>query len=313
MFHWILGPIYGNEVLEELSDNHLLIFNLPTSNEDEKFIGAELKILTLLDVNAESNRGMCARKFYFQQYFMTKYFHYIGVKKILKVSVYDDGIKEPFHYQETQIHHVNNTWVTFDVTAPVSQIFQTSSKSKVLKITISVCAFFPSVTKNLRLSLMPVQEDFEHDYPVLLLSYSSIKGDVEGKKKSSKVDKNRNKRSLEDDYEEETNKLWDDEFSNKKTPLKKARKSRNTCRRKPLYINFSEINYDVWIVQPSGYDVRMDFVFVELTDLILMTEPRKVLIVFSLHLGVPMSRKVLLSSRGTSEPDQARHRPGSPP
>ncbi|XP_018566329.1 bone morphogenetic protein 10-like [Anoplophora glabripennis] len=227
------GPIYGNEILEELSDNHLLIFDLPTTNDDEKFIRAELKILTLLDVNTDDEKG---------------------VRKILKVSVYDDQIKKLFHHQETQIHHVNNTWVSFDVTAPVNKIYQTNSKSKVLKIVISICAFFPSITKNLKLSLMPIQEDFEHDYPVLLLSYSSMKEGTDSNKKLLNIKKNRKKRSLEDDYEEETNRLWDDEFSNKRVPVKKVRKSRNTCRRKPLYIDFSEINYDVWIVQPSGYD-----------------------------------------------------------
>lgn len=179
------------------------------------------------------------------------------------MSVYDDQVNKPVHHQETQIHHVNNTWVTFDVTGPVTEIFRAASKSKVLKIIISVCAFYPSVTKNLRLSLMPIREDFEHDYPVLLLSYSSMKTGTDVDEKLSNVDKNRIKRSLEDDYEEETNKLWDDEFPNKKTPVKKVRKSRNTCRRKPLYIDFSEINYDVWIVQPRGYDVSIGFILNE--------------------------------------------------
>ncbi|KAJ8941578.1 hypothetical protein NQ314_010352 [Rhamnusium bicolor] len=208
----ILGPLHDNEVLEELSDNLLLIFDLPTSNADEKFIGAELKILTLLDININNE---------------------IGVKRILKISVYDDTTKKLLHFQEAQIHHRNNTWVTFDVTAPVNEVLQTDAKTKYLKIVLTISAYLPNISNNLKLSLMPVEEDYEHDYPVLLLSYSSTK-DIENKSKrdlsnSLEIGENRKKRSLEDDYEEETNRLWDDEFSNKKTQIKKAYQCQGRC------------------------------------------------------------------------------------
>ncbi|KAJ8979264.1 hypothetical protein NQ317_012734 [Molorchus minor] len=123
------GSFPSNEIYEQLSDNHLLVFSLPALNKDEIFIGAELKILTLLDFNANHEK-----------------------------------------------------------------------------------ALLPSVSNDLKLSLMPVKEDIQHDYPVLLL-YFSIKED-EGYTESSanrKIDKNRKKRSIEDDYEEETNKVWDDD------------------------------------------------------------------------------------------------------
>ncbi|KAJ8943238.1 hypothetical protein NQ318_009929 [Aromia moschata] len=234
------GPFPTNEVLEQLSDNHLLIFELPTQNEDETFIGAELKILTLLDFNANNEKG---------------------VKRILKLSIYDDTLSKHLHYQETQIYHVNNTWMSFDVTDPVNEILQAKSKDKFLKIVITVTAFIPSPSSNLKLSLTPVEEDIEHDYPVLLLSYASVKDENHQPKdkellNGSNTDNNvrRNKRSLEDDYEEETNKLWDDDYSNRRAQMKKMKRIRNTCKKRPLYIDFAEIKYDVWIVQPSGYD-----------------------------------------------------------
>lgn len=50
-----------NEVFETHSKNHLLVFKIPSSDENEKFIRAELKILTLLDINSIDSGG----KFFF--------------------------------------------------------------------------------------------------------------------------------------------------------------------------------------------------------------------------------------------------------
>lgn len=82
--------------------------------------------------------------------------------------------------------------------------------------------------------------------PVLLLYYRSqffSNGSI-----SNPWEMKRRKRHLQEDYEEETNRIWDSDG--------KRRRSRNTCRRKPLYIEFSEINYDKWIVAPTGYEVN---------------------------------------------------------
>lgn len=95
---------------------------------------------------------------------------------------------------------------------------------------------------------MPMKENIEHDYPILLLSY-----DITANEQKTRTSK-RLKRNVEEDYEEETNKIWDDDLS-KKEYLKRLKKSRNACKRKPLYVNFSDINYDSWIVQPRGYEV----------------------------------------------------------
>ncbi|XP_056634141.1 bone morphogenetic protein 10-like [Diorhabda sublineata] len=227
-------PIEGNEILEHISENHLLIFNIPSSPEDEQFLSAELKILTLLDINSNNE---------------------IGVKRILKISIYDDTFKNLLDFKEIQIHHFNNSWISFDVTAPVNDIL--NKNSKYLKIVIAVYTFIPQVNDNLKLSLMPVDEDFEHDYPVLLLSYSSSKTNDKFVINEKKVIPTsfRKKRSIEDDYEEETNRLWDDDNLTKKTQqIKKLKRLRNSCKKKPLYVDFKEINYDTWIVQPSGYE-----------------------------------------------------------
>ena len=44
----------------------------------------------------------------------------------------------------------------------------------------------------------------------------------------------------------------------KRNAGRRPRKSkRNSCRRKPMYINFAEIHWDKWIIAPNGYQVNI--------------------------------------------------------
>nr|CAH7756994.1 unnamed protein product [Callosobruchus chinensis] len=230
------GPFVQNEVVENLSDRHLLIFDLPTSNEDEKFVSAELKILTLIDSTAYLKNN---------------------IKRVIKVSIYDEAIRKVLTYHETQVKHINNTWLSFDVTVPVRDTLEGKSTTKCLKIIVAVYVSSSQSEQDLKLSLLPEREDenMEHDYPILILSYSSVEGMVDNNRYTiQSKDFVRKKRNAEEDYEEVTNRFWDDDMAGVRTPIRKAKKLRNTCKKKPLYINFAEINYDMWIVQPSGYD-----------------------------------------------------------
>lgn len=177
---------------------------------------------------------------------------------MLKLSIYDDTSKNLLGFQEVPIHHLNNTWISLDITTPVNEMLRSNSKNKFLSIMITVSAIVPDTGGTLKLSLMPEQETFEFDYPVLLLSYTSLS---EGSKElidlktNNVIRKNRVRRSVEEDYEEETNKLWDEDSSAKKVSIKKLKRSRNACKRKAMYVDFAEISYDSWIVQPKGYEV----------------------------------------------------------
>lgn len=68
----------------------------------------------------------------------------------------------------------------------------------------------------------------------------------------------RHKRDTED-YEEESNNIWDDDRAPVGTGLqaRRTKRQRNTCRRRPLYVDFSEIHYDTWIVAPNGYEASV--------------------------------------------------------
>nr|CAD7448152.1 unnamed protein product [Timema bartmani] len=89
-----------------------------------------------------------------------------------------------------------------------------------------------------------------------------LKREVQERLKQGRSPGSRLKRSPSSDpeeYEEETNNVWDDDTMMTSqgagvTPRKTKRLHRNTCRRRPLYVDFSEIHYDTWIVAPNGYE-----------------------------------------------------------
>lgn len=47
---------------ERNGDRHVLIFHIPQTNRDELFLGAELKILTIIEINSETILGMSPHK-----------------------------------------------------------------------------------------------------------------------------------------------------------------------------------------------------------------------------------------------------------
>ncbi|XP_076256703.1 bone morphogenetic protein 10-like [Rhynchophorus ferrugineus] len=221
-----------NDILEKLSENHLLIFNLPASNKEERFVAAELKILTEVEINSLNETG---------------------VKRTLKISILDEDNKILSDLSELEVHHFNKTWISFNLTKEVEEILLTNSNKKFLKVIISISSVYHQSKNNLKLSLLPMVENLDHDYPVLLLTYAIKEENAKiiNKEYDIKLGKTRKKRNIEDDYEEETNRIWPDEVL-KRNIHKKYK--RNNCKRRPLYINFSEIEYDLWIVQPAGYD-----------------------------------------------------------
>lgn len=138
-------------------------------------------------------------------------------------------------------------------------------KEKTLKLIITIKIYQEyknNKTGIFKLSLLPITQHLEHDYPVLLLFYASSKlefsalNEVENSPSSTKGNRTRmrNKRYAEEDYEEEFNKVWDDDLVSKAVS-RRMRRFRNNCKRRSLYVDFAEIEYDTWIVQPSGYEV----------------------------------------------------------
>lgn len=115
---------------------------------------------------------------------------------------------------------------------------------------ITVFSTLQQPQNHLRLSISPILGGFEHDhdYPILILSYS-VEEDHQVNKHQRK------RRNVEEDYEEETNVIWSGDLGKKSG----KRIKKNSCRRRPLYVDFTEIRFDLWIVQPRGYEVSPIF------------------------------------------------------
>jgi hypothetical protein len=45
---------------------------------------------------------------------------------------------------------------------------------------------------------------------------------------------------------------------------RKRRTRRNICRRKPMYVNFEDIHWDQWIIEPKGYQVSFNACVIDL-------------------------------------------------
>ncbi|KAF2884916.1 hypothetical protein ILUMI_21250 [Ignelater luminosus] len=230
LYYFVAGTLQMKDILHSFEENHLLVFDIPSSNEDETFFDAELRILTIVNNDVNS---------------------IVGVERFITISLYNEPLNKLHVLDERHVYHTDNTWLKFNMTDPVNQLLTNYTKQRFLKLIISVKAFLPFLDYNkdhFKLSLLPVTEDIEHNYPILLLSYMTSKESLHDREISK-----RKKRNVEEDYEEETNKIWDNEQQNK-AQVKKIKRLKNTCKRKPLFVDFAEIQYDAWIVQPSGYE-----------------------------------------------------------
>lgn len=161
--------------------------------------------------------------------------------------MYDQQTRKYTSRKEFEIHHFNDTWLSFNLTSEVGEILKNNFNDQLLKIMITVFSTLPQPQNHLRLSISSMLSGFEHDhdYPILILSYS-VEEDHQKKHQ-------RKRRNVEEDYEEETNVIWSGDLTKKSG----KRIKKNSCRRKPLYIDFTEIRFDSWIVQPRGYEVSM--------------------------------------------------------
>jgi Transforming growth factor beta like domain len=113
-----------------------------------------------------------------------------------------------------------------------------------------------------------------------------------------------------DDYEEETNNIWDDDFgvrsaaalhttTTSTTPEPKiqaaSKTNKNLCRRKPLYVDFAEIQYDSWVLAPTGYEVSK-------TSTFPTTQTKNIIF---LRQGISVRRQVRLPHQRSPHADKA--------
>ncbi|XP_018321766.1 bone morphogenetic protein 10-like [Agrilus planipennis] len=238
------GSSFLEPTVEDIIENHMLAFDIPAPNKDEELLSAELKILTLVQTPKTI----------------------IGVERIITLLVFNETVNEFQPLDNRHLFHFENTWISFNVTTPVMKLLQNVTFSNnILKVILRVRSVFSmyhgASESEFRLSLMPNNnnENIEHEYPVLLLSYMSRKDrNVQwNEEKRNYGSYKRSKRDSDDDYEDGTNRLLDTgQNPNGKSHVKRMKRLKNSCKKKSLYVNFADIGYNSWIIQPSGYEAN---------------------------------------------------------
>jgi hypothetical protein len=159
----------------------------------------------------------------------------------------------------TTLSHVylkTNSWFTINIT----NSFNTWTKLNKNKLYIYIHVLNPYTTVGGSGILQLMGQGLGME-PILLLMYDL---DEPPQPPVPVTEHNLTRRSVQEleDYEEESNNVWDDDSGKtSQVPGKIAsvatrkRPHRNTCHRKPLYVDFAEIEYDTWIVAPTGYEV----------------------------------------------------------
>lgn len=54
----VLDTFYDGQVMQSFGDNHLLIFEVPSANDDEELLNAELRVLTIVEINSRQLTGI---------------------------------------------------------------------------------------------------------------------------------------------------------------------------------------------------------------------------------------------------------------
>uniref|UniRef100_T1JIA9 TGF-beta family profile domain-containing protein n=1 Tax=Strigamia maritima TaxID=126957 RepID=T1JIA9_STRMM len=137
-----------------------------------------------------------------------------------------------------------STWEMFNVTDAVRSWLKDPGREQRLEVRIEILG---SAETSLEDEMDVPVNPFEDTEPLLLI-YSSER---EKKEKHAVL-----RRSVEiEETEEESNMINEYESAYQPKVVKgPRRRHRNPCRRRSLYINFADINYDTWILAPSGYE-----------------------------------------------------------
>jgi len=226
---------------------HSLLFDITELDLTESIDHADLRLYTLIKRDQRS---------------------YYGVSRV--VSVYEiiefkgsDGRKLTKHnfISSKFVHHMENEWESFDVTAAVKRSVQQQTRIERLEIRIR-----NSVTRhtNDMLDFTAVSNDQKQP---LLVVYSNDEDHAHQKKKEaqelymhelalaqgSDVD---DTHSDQDDYDEPNDVLNLNGLSFNHSRRKRSKRARkHDCKRQPLYINFAAINLHDSIIAPQGYQV----------------------------------------------------------
>ncbi|XP_060083682.1 bone morphogenetic protein 10-like [Ylistrum balloti] len=207
---------------------HTMIFNITSISLEEVVDLAELRLFTLVEKDRNA---------------------YIGVDR--KVSVFEVIPANDQPYKLVNSKHIygrNSNWETFDVTSAVKRWVNDVTSVQILEIRIE------NVFHSVSFGELDIDARPKTRTEPLLVVFSSeySKRRLHMKERHEMVTHEMDSFDLMGDLngtqanQSESNTL-------QQRFKRKANKKGTVCRRRPLYIQFSDIGWDRWIIAPQGY------------------------------------------------------------
>lgn len=220
--------ISGNTFTERQSRVHTMIFNITSISLDEVVDLAELRLFTLV----ENDRNA-----------------YIGVDR--KVSVFEVIPVNDQPYKLINSKHIygrNSNWETFDVTSAVKRWVADINSVQILEIRIE------NVFHSVSYGEMDIEARPKTRTEPLLVVFSSeySKSKLHMKERHEMVTHEMDSFDIMGDINGTQTNHTESNILQKRFK-RRANKKGTVCRRRSLYIQFSDIDWDRWIIAPQGY------------------------------------------------------------
>ncbi|XP_033731896.1 bone morphogenetic protein 10-like [Pecten maximus] len=218
----------GTSFTERQSRVHTMIFNITSIALDEVIDLAELRLFTLVEKDRNA---------------------YIGVDR--KVSVFEVIPVNDQPYKLINSKHIygrNSNWETFDVTSAVKRWVEDISSVQILEIRIE------NVFHSVSYGEMDIDARPKTRTEPLLVVFSSeySKTKLHMKERHEMVTHEMDSYDFVGDMNG-THSNQSESNTLQQRYKRRAHKKGTVCRRRPLYIQFSDIDWDRWIIAPQGY------------------------------------------------------------
>ncbi|XP_076031826.1 bone morphogenetic protein 10-like [Oratosquilla oratoria] len=202
--------------------------------------------------------------------------NYVGVERLVRIkmatsSVFDNNVAGEEEGSpnvqlrtvcERNIYERENAWETFDVTSALKHWLDRPELVQVLQVYIE--SVFSTAGSGGRLDV--ATEPYTDSEPLLLVYsrghhrkrhraelHAMIDHEYDTAVRESDERRDRRKRSYTEEQEEMSNTIWSSELPPPKGHLKLRKKSKRSCKRKPMHVDFAAIGWDHWIIAPKGY------------------------------------------------------------
>jgi len=237
------------------SRSHSLVFDISALERKESILRAELRLFTLIERDQRSYMGVSRE---------------VTIFELVDVSN-DGSVDRHLKYHQLTsryIYTVENAWETFDVTDAVKRSIQQGSRLEMFEVKIqSLYVQYLKDTMDINSDpndikqpvLVVFSKDDSKDHEIQVDRHEFIKQEMASIGSRGAVTPG------SDDYDDDDDDDGDDDYfdvtlENKhlnNVRHKRSKNSRPPCKRRPMYVNFEELEMDEWVIAPRGYKVNI--------------------------------------------------------